>query len=168
MVEIEEGRVFVPGDEIASDISGYEIGEGCYSMNGKIISSIVGRVKIDVSEDAYGQPHKRIFVERTQKERKTDIVPNVKDIVTCRVIRINERLAQVNILCVGELPVKVKGFKGFIRKENVRSSEVDKVKIQECFRPGDLVRAKVAALGYSESFELSTAADDLGVVRTTT
>jgi exosome complex RNA-binding protein Csl4 len=38
------------------------------------------------------------------------------------------------------------------------------VRMEECFKPGDIVRAVVASLGDSRSYFLSTARDDLGVV----
>lgn len=38
------------------------------------------------------------------------------------------------------------------------------MELYSCFRPGDLVRAQVIALGDSRSYYLSTAKNDLGVV----
>lgn len=38
------------------------------------------------------------------------------------------------------------------------------VELHSCFRPGDLVRAEVIALGDARSYYLSTAKNDLGVV----
>ncbi|CAH2355674.1 exosome complex component Csl4p [[Candida] railenensis] len=55
-------------------------------------------------------------------------------------------------------------FKGIIRSQDVRSTERDKVKIIECFKPGDIVRAVVISLGDGSNYYLSTAKDDLGVV----
>ena len=46
----------------------------------------------------------------------------------------------------------------------MRSIEIDAVEVPSCFRPGDVVRAKVLSLGDARTFYLSTAADDLGVV----
>lgn len=55
-------------------------------------------------------------------------------------------------------------FKGIIRSQDVRLTERDKVKIIECFKPGDIVRAVVISLGDGSNYYLSTAKDDLGVV----
>ena len=37
------------------------------------------------------------------------------------------------------------GFRGMIRKENVRATERDKVDIHKCYRPGNIVLAKVVS-----------------------
>ncbi len=50
------------------------------------------------------------------------------------------------------------------RQYDVRDTERDKVVLQESFRPGDIVRARVISLGDARSYMLSTAAVDLGVV----
>ncbi|CAK7906311.1 exosome complex component Csl4p [[Candida] anglica] len=55
-------------------------------------------------------------------------------------------------------------FKGVIRSQDVRSTERDKVKIIDCYRPGDIVRAVVISLGDGSNYYLSTAKDDLGVI----
>lgn len=55
-------------------------------------------------------------------------------------------------------------FKGVIRAQDVRLTERDKVKVLDCFRPGDIVRAAVILLGDGSNYYLSTARDDLGVV----
>ncbi|CAO1615668.1 unnamed protein product [Parajaminaea phylloscopi] len=55
-------------------------------------------------------------------------------------------------------------FSGVIRQQDVRLTETDKVKIAECFRVGDLVKAKVVSLGDSRSYFLTTASNELGVI----
>lgn len=50
------------------------------------------------------------------------------------------------------------------RKQDVRSFEKDTVQIHKSFRPGDIVRAVVISLGDAQSYYLSTARDDLGVI----
>ena len=50
-----------------------------------------------------------------------------------------------------------------IRKLDVRATEVDKLKMHECFRPGDLIKAEVISLGTARSYFLSTAKNELGV-----
>lgn len=55
-------------------------------------------------------------------------------------------------------------FKGIIRSQDVRSTDRDKVKIIDSFRPGDIVRANIISLGDGSNYYLSTAKNDLGVV----
>ncbi len=50
------------------------------------------------------------------------------------------------------------------RLQDVRATEIDKLEMYACFRPGDLLRAEVVSLGDSRSYFLSTARSELGVV----
>ncbi|KAG7195553.1 exosome 3'-_5 exonuclease subunit ski4 (Csl4) [Scheffersomyces spartinae] len=56
------------------------------------------------------------------------------------------------------------GFKGIIRSQDVRSTDRDKVKIVDSFRPGDIVRCLIISLGDGQNYYMSTARNDLGVV----
>jgi exosome complex component CSL4 len=51
-----------------------------------------------------------------------------------------------------------------LRKEDIRATEKDKVEIYKSFRPGDIVQARVSSLGDSQSYFLSTAENELGVI----
>lgn len=42
--------------------------------------------------------------------------------------------------------------------------QVDRVEVYKCFRPGDIVRARVISLGDSRQYYLSTAENELGVL----
>ena len=55
-------------------------------------------------------------------------------------------------------------FRGQLRKEDIRATEKDTVEINKSFRPGDIVQAKVMSLGDMQSYFLSTAENELGVV----
>jgi exosome complex component CSL4 len=48
-------------------------------------------------------------------------------------------------------------FKGIIRSQDVRSTDRDKVKIIDSFKPGDIVRAIIISLGDGSNYYLSTA-----------
>jgi len=49
----------------------------------------------------------------------------------------------------------------------VRSTEIDKVEIYKCFRPGDIVKAEFISLGDSRSYFLSTSKNEYGVLYAT-
>jgi len=134
-------------------------GRGCYrAESGGIYASVVGQLRVlKTSEGALE------YSIVTAKQRVT-VVPAVNSVVTCKVLKVNPRFAACEIVCVGDQSVLEAGFKGVIRKENARSFEVDKVNIHESFRPGDVVRAKIASLGTARSYELTTADTDLGVI----
>lgn len=67
-------------------------------------------------------------------------------------------LSNFQIYDIGE------NFKGIIRINDIRSTEKDKLKIVDCFKPGDIVRAIIISLGDGSNYYLSTARNDLGVV----
>jgi exosome complex component CSL4 len=105
----------------------------------------------------------------------TSVLPEIGDIVYARVIKLTLTQAHVEILVVenqgavspdsglgihasGEglvgLPSATQvtsgdvgeGFGGIIRIQDVRATERDKVKVQLCFKPGDIVRALVVSI----------------------
>nr|XP_033796140.1 exosome complex component CSL4 isoform X3 [Geotrypetes seraphini]XP_033796141.1 exosome complex component CSL4 isoform X3 [Geotrypetes seraphini]XP_033796142.1 exosome complex component CSL4 isoform X3 [Geotrypetes seraphini]XP_033796143.1 exosome complex component CSL4 isoform X3 [Geotrypetes seraphini] len=98
------------------------------------------------------------------RETESQLLPDVGAVVTCKVCSINSRFAKVQILYIGSTPLK-NTFRGTIRKEDIRATEKDKVEVYKCFRPGDIVLAKVISLGDVQSnYLLTTAENELGVV----
>lgn len=74
-------------------------------------------------------------------------------------------VAATQSFVAGSQPLDVgENFKGIIRSQDVRATDRDKVKIIDCFRPGDVVRAQVLLLGDGLNYYLTTARNDLGVV----
>src|SRR3989338_4163458 len=90
-------------------------------------------------------------------------VPNVNDIVLCRVIRLAARQVVVDILAVGDVALRY-SYPGIIRLENIRAVEPEKVDLSKCYVPGDIVRAEVVSLGDARQYFLSTAKNHLGVI----
>ena len=74
-------------------------------------------------------------------------IPDVGAVVTARVTAINPRNAHVDIVCVGSTTLK-QSFSGVIRKENVLATETDRVTMEQCCRPGDVIVAEVRACCY--------------------
>ncbi|KAI9217894.1 hypothetical protein BC828DRAFT_390051 [Blastocladiella britannica] len=144
-------RIVVPGEALADTMAGPTLGAGVYSYAGRVFSTVVGR--LDANDNTIS----------VRGKTSAAAVPVIGSIVLGRVKRINSRMAVVAILVVGEAVVKEE-FEAVIRVENVRATEIDKVKIPDCFRPGDIVRAEVISLGEQHSYILTTARNDLGVV----
>lgn len=94
---------------------------------------------------------------------KSQIVPKISNIVMCRIIKITFSQAQTHILSVEGRTLR-SAFLGIIRLPDIRKHEVEKIVIEECFQPGDIVQAKVISLGDSKWFYLSTAEPELGVI----
>jgi exosome complex component CSL4 len=79
------------------------------------------------------------------------VLPEVGNVVLCRVIRITPRQAVVAILVCGDSVLEAE-WQGLIRVQDVRATEKDRVKIYESFRPGDVVRAEVVSSSFFFSF----------------
>lgn len=148
--------ITIPGERLGS-MAEYEAGDGTYVRNGYIYSKLCGKKIIrSTSED-----EKSVLSVKSKKI--ANVVPEINSIAMCRVISNNPRFSKVNILSVNG--VSLKGtFQGVIRQEDVRSTEKDRVKIYEAFRPNDIVLARILSLGDSHSYFLTTAENELGVI----
>ena len=153
-------RVVVPGEIVGLEHESIP-GNGTYaSEDGKIRACLLGRLVEDTT-DNLGK--KRVNV-LTSSATARELVVDTGDTVLCRVLRMNYNQAFVDILAVGDnsLPFIAKGV---IRREDVRTTEIDKVILKEFFRAGDIVQAKVISLGDSKHYFLSTATSGMGVIQ---
>ena len=90
--------------------------------------------------------------------------PTIGSTVLARVIRLHTSAATLALLVVdgavcGEPPAH-----GTVRREDVRGWEIHKVKLEESVRVGAVVRAVGRSLGDRNSYYLSTARNELGVL----
>ncbi|AFR95114.1 hypothetical protein AYX14_03417 [Cryptococcus neoformans] len=129
-------------------------GKGCYERNGQIVASVVGRPRRDGA-----------VVSVVGREETVGTV-DVDSIVIGVISRLTPQQAHVTLTTLADrpLPESSEDFTGLIRIADIRLTERDKVKMGECFRLGDIVKAKVLSLGDARSYYLSTAANELGVV----
>ena len=176
----------IPGDRLGS-ASQYAAGPGTFEDEGVVVACLCGTVTVDQREG--GGARALISVSRPPTRRPAAagagagagaeialggagggraVTLKVGDIVTARVKRVNQHACDLEIVCVGVPPAplpRLASFAGTLRKENVRANDVDGVKMHECFRPADHVRAEVISLGDTRrTFYLSTAKNTLGVV----
>ncbi|KAK3995096.1 putative exoribonuclease CSL4 [Cladorrhinum sp. PSN332] len=100
------------------------------------------------------------------EDKKREVLPEVGNVVLCRVMRITPRQAVVAILVCGDTVLEAE-WQGLIRVQDVRATEKDRVKIYESFRPGDIVRAEVISLGDQANYYLATSKNELGVILAT-
>lgn len=91
------------------------------------------------------------------------IVPVTGDVVTVKITVVNQRFAKCLILCVRDTTLN-HFYRGIIRKEDVRATEKDRIEMYKCFRPGDIVLAKVMPQIELNCYQLTTAENELGVV----
>lgn len=55
-------------------------------------------------------------------------------------------------------------LRGILRKEDVRQTDKDRIEMYKCYRPGDIILAKVMPQTELHTYQLTTAENELGVV----
>ncbi|RYP46813.1 hypothetical protein DL768_007018 [Monosporascus sp. mg162] len=170
--------IAIPG-QLLGPANKYVAGPGTHIHESNLYSSLLGAVSVAQPEKAPG-PAKRMTkitsqdpaslptmsVSRSGLSEKREVLPEVGNVVLCRVTRISPRQATVAILVVGDTVLEGE-WQGIIRVQDVRATEKDRVKVYESFRPGDIVRAQVISLGDQANYYLSTASNELGVIMAT-
>ena len=160
MIKVSNHRVLVCPGDILGNTNNYEPSEGCYrSDDGNIRASLVGTLHISDRIDASLQ---KVTVVSFRNQLASEACIEVGDKVLCRVVRISQNQANVDIVALADRKLTVHA-KGVIRREDIRLAEIDKLVMHECFLPGDVIRAVVLSLGDSKQYFLSTAEVDLGV-----
>lgn len=91
------------------------------------------------------------------------ILPSVSSIVLALITRLGPRFATCEILVIDNIVCR-ESFQGQIRREDIRATEKDKIKMEESFRVGDLVRGTVISLGDQSNYYVSTSENEFGVV----
>jgi len=179
MATDEIPQTAVPG-KILGPTTRYAAGPGTHVYNGNVVASLLGDVTVTPSAKAQTGLTKRlnritqlsadelatISVARRGASKKREVLPDVGNVVLCRVVRLMPKQAIVTIQQVGDTVLQTE-WQGVIRSQDVRATEKDKVKIYESFKPGDVVRAQVISLGDQANYYLSTAANELGVIMAT-
>lgn len=64
--------------------------------------------------------------------------------MTAMVSVVNQRFCKCIIKCVGDI-VLTRPYRGILRKEDVRAIDKDKIEMYKCFRPGDIILARVVS-----------------------
>ncbi|SCV71059.1 BQ2448_3821 [Microbotryum intermedium] len=149
--------IVIPGQPLTASgavTATYQAGPGTYTREGQIYASLKGEL---VKAAGWWQVISVLGKDDAQA------IPEPNSIVIGTVTRIARLSATLSLLTVNGKPCRP-DFVGIIRAPDVRQTAKDSVKIWSCFRPGDVVRAKVISLGDSRSYFLSTAANSLGVL----
>jgi exosome complex component CSL4 len=145
-------EVVLPGDVVGATRNGARAGDNVYAADETLYSSVYGQRVVDgpvVSVQPLG--------------RRATGVPDVGAVVLCRVLRVTAAMATAEVVSVDGRAV-AESFSAVLKKENVRDTNIDEVIMADCFRPGDIVRASIAALGDARTYFLSTAGPEGGVV----
>lgn len=132
----EESLVCLPGQRLCLCDKTYTSGQGTYERQGYIYSQLAGYVDI-IEKDGV-----KIVAVHTAGEQT--IVPAQGDIVTAQVYIISQQFAKCYIKCVGETVLR-RPFRAVIRREDIRATEKDRIEVYKCFRPGDIILARVVS-----------------------
>lgn len=155
------GTIVTPGEKVGSAET-HACGTGVFQDDGVLYASLVGQLEELSSSDESGKSTLSV-APGTTGGTQTAVLPEIGATVTARVTKVTPRSAHTELLVMGERPLGSL-FKGTIRQQDVRKTEIDKVEIYRCFAPGDLVRARVLSLGDRHSYFLTTADNSLGVI----
>lgn len=160
--EPRSGEIVTPGMKIGAS-SNHSAAFGAYESGSHIYATLVGVLNETSGPGKDGRLFLSVTPTRSTADTVATTIPDVDRTVTVRVVKVTPRAAHTEILLCDGVPL-VDLFKGTIRQQDVRQTEVDKVEIYRCFRPGDIVVAEVISLGDRHSYFLSTAKNELGVV----
>jgi len=167
MESITSEDVYTPGDQIClanQARSGY----GTYTRDGYIYASLLGQVKIERELPATSQSSNTektavpVVSIKTLKDNSV-VIPHIGSLVIAKITSVNPRYAKCTILSVNNVILK-ENFPGQINRKDIRSTERDKIDINKSFRCGDVIIARVISLGDTNSYALSCAENELGVV----
>jgi exosome complex component CSL4 len=150
----------LPG-QLLGPTSANNVGSGTHIHGDSLFASIAGPL-ISTPSTSKSSKVPTISIARPSGT----LLPEVGTIVLGKITRTNPRQANVSILALGSTGshVLTEPLPGIIRQQDIRATEIDKVKVTESFRIGDVVRAVCISLGDERSYYLSTAKNELGVV----
>ncbi len=160
-MEVKINDIVIPGDLLGTESCfSTVLGHGTCIRNGHVHSTLAGKVCLS-NEQNIKDSKPAISILHPKDGMKN--VPKVGSLIISRVISIGERQAKVSMLSVNGnlLPEPLHGV---IRREDIRAMEKDTVEVFQSLRPRDLVRARVIAYGEGQTYVLSTAENELGVV----
>lgn len=144
----------LPGDILTSTVPG-----SCLGGVGTYVSS-TGVLRASLSGERVEEGG--VVSVRHSQQSRTTLVPEVGQLVLARVLRISPLMTHCELLLCEGKPTAP--YSGVVRREYVREGEVDTVRMEECFLPGDIIQAVVASLGDARSFLLTTTQLHCGVV----
>ena len=118
----------------------FKVGTGVYEDKGKLYAGITGKVVVFASENG----GKTLNIEPALTD---SYAPKIGDIVYAVVTEITKTDAKVEILAQEKLSLRHgQKYNGLIRYEHMRDYEIDKIVVEECLLPGDIIKAKIVTL----------------------
>uniref|UniRef100_A0A7S4JMR3 S1 motif domain-containing protein n=1 Tax=Odontella aurita TaxID=265563 RepID=A0A7S4JMR3_9STRA len=167
------GCTVCPGDRLGTSRQIFP-GRGSYERGGNVYASVVGTLAVSQLDDppagsgkGRSAKHQVIVVPEGGKPYISDRVLTVGKVVLGKVARVINNQAFVEIVAAEGVGALGESFSGVVRKEDVRAGASEEVDLYGSFRPGDVVLCRIISPGDSRRYGLSTAENELGVVRAT-
>ena len=167
--------IALPGQLLGS-AEKYFPGPGTHIHESQIYASIAGPVVTSPTPKTTTQTKPSPLLSIQRPATSTDpgilgtgsggggtILPEVDSTVLALITRLGPRFATCEILVINNIVCR-ESFQGQIRREDIRATEKDKIKMEESFRVGDLVRGTVISLGDQSNYYVSTSENEFGVV----
>ncbi|CAD2100220.1 hypothetical protein YYG_03657 [Plasmodium vinckei petteri] len=148
-------NIVLPG-EVVGSLNNYISGNNTYILKNEIRSTILGKKNISINNE-----NKQIISIDVIKDYVP--LPQVGDLVICKVYRVTFNMIYCNIMLTNNKPLK-NSLKGYINKSDIHIYEGDLGDNFDCFKQGDIIKAKVLSIGQHSSYKLSTVGSDLGVI----
>lgn len=153
------GSTVAPGDRLGN-LRQVTPGEGTYARGGHVFSSLVGTLELSSDDD-----NASIVLVKSSKPLATKHVLKVGQLVLGKVQRIMLQQVSLELVAAGGGGILSGGVEAQIRREDVRPNATEDLKLETCFVPGDVVLARIVAMGDTRRYLLTTAEPELGVVR---
>jgi exosome complex component CSL4 len=164
MLRFEVDTKVVPGDRLGS-LRQLQPGIGTYARGGNVYASTVGILQ-QWSNNVGQEQHQVVVSVFPIKPLASSQVLRVGQMILGRIQRVVLQEAVVEIIAAeGIGPVPQQAAEGQIRREDIRVGATEEIQVYEAFRPGDIVIAKIIAMGDTRRYTLTTAETELGVIR---
>lgn len=160
----DKTRIVTPGEKVG-EVGNFDAGYGVCEHNGGLIATLVGQLIVTDGEQQLSQKDgkRTLSVRRARDEINETSLPEIGSEVIVKIVKVTPRAANAEIMLKNGRPMK-ELFKGIIRQQDVRQTEVDKVDLYKSFGVGDIVRAEVMSLGDRHHYLLNTAKNEYGVL----
>lgn len=166
-----DGDRIYPGKKISSSVAPFIIGQGVYQRGNELFAGALGFLRLEkvkdpnqaavkVEEDVQ-QYQLSVTVSKSDEKAPHDI--NIGDEVYGRIEKLRDDSAFVQILVINGKATE-QYYDGILKKKDIRKQEVDKIKMEECFLPDDIIKARVHSYGDSRKIQLSTIENEHGVI----
>lgn len=161
------GTIVTPGDRLIKNTRGWSLGLGTYLRQGAIYSSTVGTVSVDSSSE-----QQQILTVVSTTNHQPGVL-QVDSIVVAKVVRLSLHQVTCNIMATQDGPLSYP-HEGHIRREDLYEANSttntktdnsnDNNSIRNACQPGDILVARILALGDTRRYILSIAEPQLGVI----